>query len=331
MKAFIRSTGSFLPETVVTNEDLAPSLGLNPDWIYRATGIRNRRWASKGTTTSSLAAKALAHALRDGAIPSENLDYLLLGTMTPDRYVPGSASALQIQLGLREIPCLDIRAACCNLLYGLQLAKALIESATAHCVAICLAEIQSPWLRLNPDEGRTSMLFGDGASAIVLSDEDGPDSLEVLDVLLMSNGSFVDDLGIRSPGTEFGNGLGLVETANDCAPRMMGQSVILQATRRMTSVCQSLLQRNNLRIEDIRWMVPHQANINLVLQVARFLNFKVQDGVISVLEEFGNTSSASMGIALDVLLRSGRIERKDLILLPAFGAGFTWGAALCRA
>jgi 3-oxoacyl-[acyl-carrier-protein] synthase III len=333
MNAFICGTGAFLPETVVTNEDLAPSLGLDPSWIYKASGIRNRRWATKGTTTSTLAARALELALLDAARPAESIDYLLFGTMTPDRFVPGSATAVQIKLGLREIPCLDIHGACCNPLYGLQLATSLIKAETARCVAVCMAEIQSAWLRLTPDDGTTSMLFGDGAAAMILSHEDNGLSLEVLDVLLMSNGSFIDDLGIKCPGTEFGNTLNAAnnEQPSEYFPQMKGQSVILQASRRITSACQMVMQRNNISIHDVRWIVPHQANLNLLTQIARSLNFNPRDGIISVLEELGNTSSASMGIALDVLLRSDRVTPNDLILLPGFGAGFTWGAALCRA
>ncbi|MDT4965519.1 MAG: 3-oxoacyl-[acyl-carrier-protein] synthase [Acidobacteriota bacterium] len=324
----------YVPERAVTNEELTEKLGLEPEQIFKSSGIRRRRWVEAGTTTSSLAAKALEDALANAGLKSEDIDYLLFGTMTPDRFVPGSAPAVQKSLGLREIPCLDIRAACCNALYALQLAGAIVASGTARHVAICLAEIQSPYLNLSPEAGTTSMLFGDGASAIIVSGEKADGALEVLDINLATDGTYIDDLGVRCPGTEFGTGQaqGSAESAADNFPRMVGQSVILQASRKIVAACQTVLQRNSLEAADVRWIVPHQANANLLAQVARGLKFPTdQGGVISVLEDYGNTSSASMGIALDTLRRSDRIQPGDYLLLPAFGAGFTWGAGLFRA
>jgi 3-oxoacyl-[acyl-carrier-protein] synthase-3 len=248
---------------------------------------------------------------------------------------------------LGEIPCLDIRATCCNALYGLQLARSLVASGAARNVALCLAEVQSPWLKLTPEAGTLSMLFGDGASALLISGDGSKPSaasvdgsgggsarpLEVLDVLLASNGANVDDLGVRRPGTEFGAGVDEPsdEARADFFPRMNGQSVILHASRRMVAACRAVLGRNGVGAGDVRWVAPHQANANLLAQVARGLGFQREGGVVSVLEQFGNTSSASMGIALDTLRRSGDLGGGDLVLLPAFGAGFTWGAGLCRA
>ncbi|HEX3145020.1 MAG TPA: 3-oxoacyl-[acyl-carrier-protein] synthase III C-terminal domain-containing protein [Pyrinomonadaceae bacterium] len=261
--------------------------------------------------------------------------------MTPDRFIPGGAPAIQHALGLQEIPALDIRAACANTLYALQLARALIQSNIANHVAVCLAEVQSPFLDLSPPAATLSMLFGDGAAALIVSGRDPTvrkgaiaPPLKILDVFLATNGEYVDDLGIRCPGTEFGNSRSHDpnDFPSDYLPRMNGQSVILQASRRMVSACQTVLERHELSANDVRWVVPHQANANLLAQVARGLGLS-QDAceVISVLEESGNTSSASMGIALDTLRHSGKIDGGDYVLLPAFAAGFTWGAALCQA
>jgi 3-oxoacyl-[acyl-carrier-protein] synthase III len=342
LKASITGSGICIPEGVVTNEELALRLGLDPEQIFRSSGIRRRRWVDAGTTTSSLGANALSLAIADAALLRADVDYLLFGTMTPDRFIPGSAASLQNALGLPEIPCLDIRGACCNGLYGLQLARALVACGAAKNVAICLAEVQSPFLDISPQAGTLSMLFGDGAAALIVSGEQselkgearhGYD-LEVVDVFLATDGKYVDDLGLRCPGSEFGTAVThpVNQNQGDYAPRMIGQSVILQASRRMVAACRHVLDRNQLAVEDIQWIVPHQANANLLAQVARSLGFPTGDGrVISVLEEYGNTSSASMGIALDSLRRSGRIKSGDYLLLPAFAAGFTWGAALCRA
>jgi 3-oxoacyl-[acyl-carrier-protein] synthase-3 len=324
----------YAPEQVVSNEELSERLGLEAEQIFKSSGIRRRRWAAKGTTTSSLAAESLRLAVEDAGLKLEDIDYLLFGTMTPDRFIPGSSPAVQKTLGLREIPCLDIRATCCNALYALQVASALVKSGAATCVAICLAEIQSAYLNLSPEAGTTSMLFGDGASALIVSGQQKAGALEILDIHLATDGTYVDDLGIRCPGTEFGTTRTFERNENiaDYDARMVGQSVILQASRKIVAACQTVLQRNNLQATDVRWMVPHQANANLLAQVARGLRFPTEGGgVVSVLEDYGNTSSASMGIALDSLRRSGRIEAGDRLLLPAFGAGFTWGAGLCRA
>jgi len=337
MKAYITGSGTYVPEGVVSNEDLSERLGLTPEQIFKSCGIRNRRWAGAGTTTSALAGKALLEAIENAGIGPERIDYLISGTMTPDRLIPGIAPAIQKLAGLREVPSLDIRAACCNALYGLQLARALIQSGAAQCVAVCLAEIQSAWLDLTPASGTLSMLFGDGASALIVCAEDtatpataGAD-LEILDLFLATDGTYVGDLGVRAPGTEFGGRPGNETDAALFNPVMVGQSVILQASRKMVAACQTVLGRNDLSINDVRWIVPHQANANLLAQVGRALSFTRADGLVSVIEDFGNTSSASMGIALDHLRRLGRIETGEYLLLPAFGAGFTWGAALCRA
>jgi 3-oxoacyl-[acyl-carrier-protein] synthase-3 len=363
LKALVTGTGIYVPERIVSNEEIAERLGLTPEQIFKSSGIHRRRWADAGTRTSQLAAHALRNALEDARLEANDVDYLILGTMTPDRFIPGSSPSVQNQLGLRQIPCLDIRATCCNALYGMQLARALVQSRAARHVAICLAEIQSAWLDLSPASGTISMLFGDGASALIVSAEDSLDededkderrALEILDVLLATDGAYVDDLGIRCPGTEFGvssargveaasAGASVTEaseteanikeaSAGDTYARMVGQSVILQASRKMVTACNALLARNNLAVEDVQWVVPHQANANLLAQVGRALRFPPEwNGLISVLEDFGNTSSASLGLALDSLRRSGRIGEGDYLLLPAFGAGFTWGAGLCRA
>jgi 3-oxoacyl-[acyl-carrier-protein] synthase-3 len=217
----------------------------------------------------------------------------------------------------------------------MQVAKALVISNAARRVAVCLSEIQSAWLELSPASGTISMLFGDGASSFIVSNEtEGGGALEILDVHLATDGAYIDDLGIRCPGTQFGTTRAhdVIENASDYLARMNGQSVILQASRRMVAASQKVLERNGLTASEVRWIVPHQANANLLAQVARGLRFPTdKGGVVSVLEDTGNTSSASMGIALDSLRRSERIQPADYLLLPAFGAGFTWGAGLCRA
>ena len=333
MKAFITGTGAFLPERIVANEEIASTLGQTPEQIFQSSGIRHRRWAAPGTRTSALASAALKCALHDAAVHSDEIEYLLLGTTTPDRFIPGTAPAVQRDVGLARVPCLDIRASCCNLLYALQLAGSMVAAGTAKVLALCFAEIQSAWLDMSPGAGTTSMLFGDGASSLIVSGHESRHSLQIVDVLLRTDGNFVDDLGVRSPGTEFGNNLnGNWVQSCDYLPRMNGQRVIMRASRNMAAACRALLLRNGLTEQDVAWIVPHQANYNIMRQLLRALGLtRHVDRLVSVIEEYGNTSSASMGIALDSLRKSGKMRRGDYVLLPAFGSGFTWGAGLCRA
>lgn len=333
MKAFIGGSGAYVPERVVANEEIAPTLGLTPERIREASGILRRRWAEPGTRTSDLAVRALRDALADAQVTPQDVDYLILGTMTPDRFVPGTATAVQKALGLASIPALDIRNTCCNSLYALQLARSLVVSKVARMVALCFAEVQSPWLDMTPASGNMSMLFGDGASALVITGRDHraeQPALEVVETVLHSDGGYVDALGIRSPGTEYGTGS--AERCSDFLPHMNGPKVLMRAARSMASACRAVLEKAEVAVHDVAWVVPHQANLNIMHQLLRLLGMGSRaEGLISVIEEYGNTSSASMGIALDSLRRSGRVSKGDYVLMPAFGAGFTWGAALCRA
>jgi 3-oxoacyl-[acyl-carrier-protein] synthase-3 len=333
LKAFITASGSCLPERVVSNEEIAALLGLSAEQIFDSSGIRYRRWVEPGTRTSTLAAHALRRALSAGQVHADAVDFLIMGTMTPDRLIPGSAPAIQKQAALPHIPCLDIRATCCNMLYGMEVARSLVRSHAARNVALCFADIQSAWLDMSHAAGTTSMLFGDGASAIVVSGADTKGSLEIVDILLRTDGSYVDDLGVRSPGTEFGSGVnGSWAVGADYLPRMNGTRVLMRASRSMAAACRALLQRNEVTEQEVAWIVPHQANAHVMKQVLRALGlWRHPERLVSVIEDYGNTSSASMGLALDHLRRSGRVKRGDYVLFPGFGAGFTWGAALCKA
>lgn len=332
MKVFITGSGSCVPERSVSNEEIAATLGLTPERIYQASGIARRRWAKPGTRTSDLAAGALRAAFENACVGPDQIDYLIMGTMTPDRFVPGSATAVQKALALPPIPALDIRNSCCNALYALQLARSLTLSGASRRVALCFAEVQSPWLDMTPASGTTSMLFGDGASAMVVSSEaDSEASLEVLDFVLRSDGTYTDALGVRAPGMEPAYPSGRADCA-DFQPRMNGPKVLMRAARSMAAVCRSLLEKHGMSSHDVRWVVPHQANQNIMQQLMRLLGLASHaERLVSVIEEFGNTSSASMGLALDWLRRSGRVSKGEYLLMPAFGAGFTWGAALCKA
>jgi len=322
--AYVIGTGSALPDRIVTNEELAPLVALDANSIFEKTGIRNRRWADPNTKTTDLAGRALSMAIDEAKLDKSEIEYLILGTMTPDRFIPGGATTIQTELDFEPIPCLEIRNACCNALYGLQIGASLISSGRIARLGVCFGEIQSRYLSLDSESSSISILFGDGASAMILSDSPHEGAMRVVDVLIRSNGKHSDDLGIRAPGTAFS-----VPESADYYPRMNGRVVIANALNCLYEVSRELLAQNGISVDDIRWIVPHQANANLSREFARKLNFPLER-VVSILENLGNTSSASIGLALHELRSSRTLGSGEYILMPAFGAGFTWGAALIQ-
>jgi 3-oxoacyl-[acyl-carrier-protein] synthase-3 len=323
MDVFIVGSGVSVPDQIVTNDELSRTLGLDAEYIFKMSGIRRRRWASPESKTSDFAASAIQNALNDVPIPPEEIDYLFIGTMTPDRFIPGCSTAVQQLLSLRMIPCLDIRATCCNTLYAMQLSSALITSGIAKNIAAGFSEIQSRSLSLTRNDAKTSMLFGDGASALIISSQPKQKSIRLVDFAIASDGAHVDDLGIRSPGTEFKD----VDSEENCRVRMNGQKVIAHSVRKLGDTCKNLLEKNEVSPSAISWIVPHQANSNLLRLLCQGLEIP-QERLVLAIEEYGNTSSASMGIAIDTLRKKHSAVKGDWVLLPAFGAGFTWGAAL---
>ena len=329
MAAFIIGTGRHLPQQVMTNGDLEALLETSAEWIFKNTGIRTRRWAEATTATSDLAVGAVQEAIQKSGLRLEDVDYLIAGTMTPDHQVPGIGPIIQAKLGLRHIPCLDVRTACCNPLYGFEIASALVESHRANHVLIVGAEIQSIGLKLTPDARDVSSVFGDGAGACLVARSQRPGAIHLIDIQLFTDGKFVRDLAVLAPGT--GNGTRWYEEDPRYHelyyPVMNGRTVILHAARKISDAGQSLLQRNNLSAQDIDLVIPHQANANLLLAIGRQLDIP-EKKIVSVLEWCGNTSSASILIALDWAYEQQLISSGNRILFLAFGAGFAWGAAL---
>jgi 3-oxoacyl-[acyl-carrier-protein] synthase-3 len=315
----------------VTNADLAEVLGTDPEWILKNTGIKTRRWACSSQATSDLAAEAARLAVQSANLSPDAIDYLIAGTMTPDHQIPGIAPLIQARLGLNHIPCLDIRAACCNPLYAFDVASALIHSGRAANVLIVGAEVQSKGLKLAPEAKEISALFGDGAGACVVSKSASIHAVKLVDVSLFTEGKFAKDLAVLAPGT--GNGSRWFDEDPQYRdlnyPVMNGKTVILHAARKLSDAARSVLQRRNLSPEDINLVIPHQANENLLLALGRQLKIP-ESKIVSIVEWSGNTSSASMLIALDWAYEQKLIHSSGLILFLAFGAGFSWGAALAE-
>jgi 3-oxoacyl-[acyl-carrier-protein] synthase-3 len=262
-----------------------------------------------------------------------DIDYLIGGTLSPDYQTPGIAPLVQRRLaGARAIPALDVRVGCATILYSLQLAGALLASRAARTVACFGAEAQSKGLDINPRSAEISMLFGDGAGALIVSDEpSGAGALRLDDVLIGTDGAYAEDLCVRAPGTA--NGARWLDQEQLAAglhlPAMQGRSVILHAVRKLADAAQEIVTRNNLSLAEIDVIVPHQANLNLLRQLGKRLSVSEERIVIN-LDRYGNTSGASAFIALQQAQQEGRLRAGARVLVLAFGAGFTWGAALLR-
>jgi 3-oxoacyl-[acyl-carrier-protein] synthase III len=331
MSCYVVGTGVALPERAVTNAELAARLGVTPEWVEANCGIRERRWAGADEATSDFAAAASRAALRDAGLGGADVDYIVGGTLSPDYQVPGVAPLVQRKVeGCRQVPAVDVRVGCAAILYGLQLACGLIASRAAGTVLCFGAEAQSKGLDVSERSAEITMLFGDGAGAAVLSREPrGATALRVDDVLIRTDGSFAADLSVRAPGTA--NGARWTDAEQRAEglhrPVMNGRSVILHAVRKLADAATEITARRGLTPADVDVIVPHQANANLLRQLAKKLNL---DGrrVVTNLERYGNTSGASAFIALDQARRERRIVPGARILILAFGAGFTWGAAL---
>ena len=338
MSVYITGTGAALPSRVVTNTELAPLLGVAPEWIEANCGIRERRWVDPGDSTSILAAEAARDALADARLKPADIDYLIGCTLSPDYQVPGIAPLVERRLeGCPPVPAIDLRAGCASILYALQIGRALIESAAARTVVCFGAEAQSKGLDLSPASAELSMLFGDGAGALVLSDRPGPTGeardvvISIEDILIETDGSFAEALIVRAPGTA--NGARWFDTSAASTRlqygAMLGRNVILQAVRKMGDAAMRVIEGHGIATSDIAVVIPHQANLNLLRAVGKRLGIAEEKIVVNV-DRFGNTSGASAFLALWQAAREGRFRPDSYALIIAFGAGFTWGAALCR-
>jgi 3-oxoacyl-[acyl-carrier-protein] synthase III len=329
MQSCIVGTGRCLPDRVMASADLATMLGTNEKWIIQHTGIKTRRWALGLEATSDLAIGAAKLALQRAELPLDAIDYLIAGTMTPDYQIPGIRPLIQARLGLNQIPCLDIRTACCNPLYAFDIGSALIRADRAEHVLIVGAEVQSKGLQLTPQAKEISSLFGDGAGACILAKSARRGVIQLMDVSLFTDGRFARDLAVLAPGT--GNGSRWLKEDSSARellyPVMNGKTVILHAARKLGEAARAVLRRQGWSPQDLDLVIPHQANANLLLALGRQLGLPTAK-IVSVVEWSGNTSSASILIALDWAYEQGLLRSGHHLLFLAFGAGFAWGAAL---
>lgn len=329
----IAGLGFYVPENIVTNDDLSKIMDTNDEWIQERTGIQERRHIIKGQdTTTSMGVKAAKIAIERSGLTSNDIDFIVFATISPDYYFPGPGVALQQQLGMRTVGALDIRNQCSGFVYALSIADQYIKTGMYKNILIVGSEVQSLGLDMT-DRGRgVSVIFGDGAGAAVLTREEDL-TKGILSTHLHSEGEHAKELAVLAPGmggrwvTDI-----LAENNPDDEsyfPHMNGQFVFKNAVVRFSEVINEGLQANNLQVSDIDMLIPHQAN----LRISQFIQKKfglTDDQVFNNIQKYGNTTAASIPIALTDAWEQGKIKSGDTVVLAAFGSGFTWASAIIK-
>jgi 3-oxoacyl-[acyl-carrier-protein] synthase-3 len=317
----IAGTGSYLPEKVLTNADLEKMVDTTDKWIQERTGIRERHIAAPGETTGDMAFVAAQRAMEAAGVDPSEIDLLILGTTTPDLVFPSTAALLQKRLGLPECGAMDVNAACTGFIYALSIADKFVRLGEAGKALVIGAETLTRMVDWT-DRG-TCVLFGDGAGAVVIEVSDEPG---IMSTHIHANGDYADLLG-----TEVGVSRGFQEHAARAGItiQMKGNEVFKVAVRTLGRIVDETLEANQMDKSDLDWLIPHQANLRIISATARKLGMSDEQVIITV-DRHGNTSAASVPLALDEAVRSGRIQRGETMLLEAFGGGFTWGSALIR-
>jgi 3-oxoacyl-[acyl-carrier-protein] synthase-3 len=316
----IMATGSYLPERVMTNAELAEMVDTDDEWIRERTGIQQRHIVAEDESTCDLAERAARAALESAHVDPSELELIIVGTTTPDKIYPATACRLQARLGANGCTAFDVQAVCTGFIYALGVADKFIKSGDVKRALVVGADTHSRLLDWS--DRQTCILFGDGGGAVVLEASDEPG---IYSTHLHADGSYEDLLYVDG-GVPHGAG---VMTAGNAYTKMRGSEVFKVAVRTLRRIVFEALEANDMSPSDIDWLIPHQANIRIIEATAAKLDIP-EDRVVVTIAEHGNTSAASVPLALDVAVRDGRVKRGDKILLEAFGGGFTWGSALIK-
>ena len=319
--ARIAGTGSYLPEKILTNDDLSKFVDTSDEWITSRSGIRQRHIAADDETTCDLAYHASVRALEAAGVDASELDLIVLGTTTPDLIFPSTACLLQHRLGADGCAAFDVNAACSGFIYALTVADKFIRSGAAKNVLVVGAETLTRMIDWN--DRTTCVLFGDGAGAVVLK----PDT----DTGILSTHLHADGGKKELLWNPVGVSVGFKPEEKNVGVRinMAGSDVFKHAVKTLDALVEETLEANGLDRHDIDWLIPHQANLRIIEATAKRLDMPMERVIVTV-DRHGNTSSGSVPLALDEAVRSGRIQRGQMVLLEAFGGGFTWGSALLR-
>jgi len=320
MYSRIIGTGGYLPDKVLTNEDLEKMVDTTDQWIRERTGIKKRHIADDNQTTCDLAEQASLRAIEAAGIKADEIDLIVVATTTPDQVFPSTACLLQSRLDIHGCAAFDIQAVCTGFVYALGVADNFIKSGNAHRALVVGAETFSRIVDWSDRD--TCVLFGDGAGAVVLEASDEPG---ILSTHLHADGDYANLLQV-SDGVS--RGFDKVRE-NSAFVEMRGNEVFKMAVNTLGRIVDETLEKNGLQKSDIDWLIPHQANIRIIQATARKLRMSM-DHVVVTVDEHGNTSAASVPLAFDAAVRDGRIQRGETLLLEAFGGGFTWGSALIK-
>ncbi|MBT6273974.1 MAG: ketoacyl-ACP synthase III [Chromatiales bacterium] len=318
--ARIAGTGSYLPEKILTNADIAAMVDTSDEWIRERTGIHQRHRAADDEGTGFMSEKAARRAIEAAGLKPEDIDLIILGTTTPDRVYPATACQVQARLGIKGCASFDVQAVCSGFIYALGIADKFIRTDSATRALVIGADVHSRLLDWN--DRATCILFGDGAGAVVLEATDEPG---IMSTHLHADGSYEPLLYVDgSVANGYDN-----PNAGPAVTRMQGNDVFKVAVRTLGRIVDETMEANGLSREDVDWLIPHQANLRIIQATAKKLRMPM-DRVVVTVDMHGNTSAASVPLALDTAVRDGRIKRGEMLLLEAFGGGFTWGSALVR-
>lgn len=327
----ILGLGSYVPPSVWTNSDLSRLMDTSDDWIHQRTGIRQRHWVDQdtATTTSDLALEASLRALESARVGKEEIDMIILATLSPDHEFPGTGCFLQAKLGLPGIPALDIRQQCTGFIYGLSIADQYVKTGAARKILLVGAEVHSKGLDKTTRGRDVAVLFGDGAGAVVIGESTG--GARILSTHLHADGNFARELWVKAPGMAYIGERNAHEQldAGDHYPRMNGKAVFTHASRRMPEAVNEALQANGLATGDVDLFVFHQANLRINEMVGKQLGIP-QEKIFNTIDRFGNTTAATIPLGLDEAVRLGKLRPGMLVASAAFGSGFTWASALYR-
>ena len=324
----IIGTGFAVPDQVVTNDDLAAQMDTSDEWIRTRTGIGERRWAREGETGAGLGLAASQRALEMAGLGVGDIDAIVFATSTPDHFAPGNGVYLQHMLGAGQIPALDVRAQCSGFVYALSVADAWIRTGSYRHVLVVGAEIQSTGMDVSTEGRNTAVIFADGAGAAVVGPSDGDRGILGFD--LHTDGAYADKLWVDAPGSMYHPRI----TSEHLAAgrhllQMDGKEVFRHAVARMPDSVRAVLAAQGLSTDDVKLLIPHQANLRISEMVQRNLGLR-DDQVYNNITRYGNTTSATIPIALDECVRGGRVSMGDLLVFTAFGSGFMWGSVAMR-